>query len=73
MKWYYFKYKITISSVNYKVKHQKYGLKWLELHNFEKSIMVLNKERDMCFKCKYFHQKSENEGMDFKCKKWKTS
>ena len=40
---------------------------------FEKSIMVLNKERDICFKCKYYCPKSENEGMDFKCKKWKTS
>lgn len=42
MKWYYFKYKITISSVNYWEKYKKYGLRWLEQDDFEKSIMILN-------------------------------
>lgn len=37
----------------------------------KKSIMVLNQERDMYFKCKHIYAKSKIEGKHFKCKKIK--
>ena len=37
--------------------------------NFEKTVMIYHKDREVRFKCNIFWPKAQNEDMYFKCKK----
>ena len=52
MKYYYFKYKITISSVKIKINNENTVSDGFFKTISEKIIMICNQDREVCYKCK---------------------